>query len=109
MAEPPTLAAAQARVARFVAAHGLAAPVEARVLDLASEVGELAKEVLKGNAYGREPFVAPTGWAGELGDVLFALLALANSTGVALDDALAETLEKVETRLAERGEAGSGR
>lgn len=109
MTTPPSLADAQARVAGFVAAHDLDAPVEARVLDLASEVGEIAKEVLKGGDYGRAPFAPPAGWAGELADTLFALLCLANRTGVDLDAALAAALDKYAARLATRGEAGSGR
>ena len=39
-------------VAEFVSAHHLEAPPEIRVLDLVSEVGEVAKEALKGSAYG---------------------------------------------------------
>ena len=46
----------QKAVARFVETHGLQAAVQARLLDLVSEVGELAKEALKGTRYGREPF-----------------------------------------------------
>jgi NTP pyrophosphatase (non-canonical NTP hydrolase) len=109
MSEPASLAPAQARARRFVAAHDLDAPVEARVLDLASEVGELAKDVLKGSDSGRAPFAPPEGWDGELADALFALLCLANSTGVDLDTALTAALAKYADRLAARGDAGSGR
>ena len=108
MDEPAGLALAQARVADFVAAHDIDAPIEARVLDLVSEVGELAKEILKGSKYGRAPFAPPAGWAGELADTLFALLCLANSTGVDLDAALAAALAKYADRLATCGDAGSG-
>ncbi len=96
-------------VAAFVEEHGLEAPVYARALDLASEVGELAKEILEGTGYGRAPFEAPEGWTGELGDALFALVCLANSTGVDLEAALVGTLEKYRERLALGGDAGSGR
>lgn len=37
----------QDSVARFVEAHQLEIAVSARVLDLVSEVGEIAKEILK--------------------------------------------------------------
>src|SRR3712207_4177882 len=84
-------------------------PVHARALDLASEVGELAKEILEGTAYGRAPFEVPEGWTGELGDALFALVCLANSTGVDLEAALNAALEKYRERLAFGGDAGSGR
>lgn len=109
MTTPASLAPAQARVGLFVATHDIDTPVEARLLDLVSEVGELAKEVLKGSAYGRTPFAPPEGWDGELADALFALLCLANSTGVDLDAALAAALAKYADRLAARGDAGSGR
>src|SRR3712207_6252676 len=59
----------QESVAVFVEEHGLEAPVHARALDLASEVGELAKEILEGTDYGRAPFEVPEGWTGELGEI----------------------------------------
>ena len=64
----------QKNVAVFVADHQLEAPVETRLLDLVSEVGELAKEVLKGSDYGRKPAQLPPAWADELGDVFFSLI-----------------------------------
>lgn len=103
------LSAAQRAVAAFVAAHRLATPVPFRLLDLTSEVGELAKEVLKATDYGRRPFESDEAWAGELADVLFAVLCLADSTGVDLDAALRRALEGYERRIALRGDAGSGR
>ncbi len=107
-APPPALTGLQRLVADFVAAHDLEAPVAARLLDLVSEVGEVAKEALKGTGYGREAF-SPTGaWSDELADALFALLCVANSTGVDLEGALAAVLGKYEARLAARGDAGSG-
>lgn len=63
----------------FVEEHGLEAPVEARLLDLVSEVGELSKERLKATRYGRVPFQPPAEWVSDLGDVLFALACVANS------------------------------
>lgn len=102
----PTL---QESVAAFVGEYGLEAPVHARALDLTSEVGELAKEILRGTDYGRLPFEVPERWTAELGDVLFALVCLANSTGVDLEAALDATLEKYRERLVLEGDAGSGR
>ena len=99
----------QGSVAAFVEEYGLEAPVHARALDLVSEVGELAKEILEGTDYGSAPFEAPEGWTGELGDSLFALVCLANSTGVDLEAALNAALEKYRERLALGGDAGSGR
>ncbi len=99
----------QGSVAAFVEEYGLEAPVHARALDLVSEVGELAKEVLEGTDYGRAPFEASEGWTGEVGDALFALVCLANSTGVDLETALNAALEKYRERLDLGGDAGSGR
>jgi NTP pyrophosphatase (non-canonical NTP hydrolase) len=98
----------QRKVAAFVARHDLQTTPEARLLDLVSEVGELAKEVLKGNDYGRrdgEP--AGAAWRQEMGDTYFALLCLANRTGVELDEALDGALEKYARRLARGDGPGS--
>lgn len=105
---PGELPAFQRTVAGFVEAHGLDAPAEARVLDLVSEVGELAKEVLKGTDYGREAFRETEDWGDELGDALFALICAANGTGVNLAIALDKTLDKYRQRLDLGGDAGSG-
>ena len=104
-----TLPTMQRRVAAFAADADLDASIPFRALDLAAETGELAKEVLKATAYGREPFVPTAGWEDELADTLFALICLANDTGVDLDRALDAALEKYAARLAACGEAGSGR
>ncbi|MFB6268372.1 MAG: MazG nucleotide pyrophosphohydrolase domain-containing protein [Halobacterium sp.] len=96
----------QARVAAFLDDHDLHAPPEHRVLDLASEVGELAKDVNKSTDYGA------TGGADverdELGDALFCVLALADELDYDAGAALEEALEKYGERIAESGGAGSG-
>ena len=104
-----TIPAYQRTVVDFVAEHQLESPVEARVLDLVSEVGEVAKEVLKAGEYGRQPFQPTEAWSEELADAFFALICIANSTNVNLDTALIEALDKYTQRLALKGEAGSGR
>ena len=101
--------AAQQAVADFVQRHGLETDVEHRLLDLVSEVGELAKEVLKGTQYGRVPAALAPNWQTELGDVLFSLFCLGNTTNVDLESALREALEKYEQRLAVYGNADSSR
>jgi NTP pyrophosphatase (non-canonical NTP hydrolase) len=73
-----------------------------------SEVGELAKEVLKGSDYGRVPFEPPETWADELSDCFFSLVCLANSTGVDLGEGLESALAKYRDRMVRRGDAGSG-
>lgn len=107
-----TLQAIQAQVQAFVDEHDLATSPETRLLDLISEVGELSKEVLQANDYGKSLLNLDderhASWAAEMGDVLFALVCLANATGVDLDQALTSVLDKYKQRLADRGDAGSG-
>jgi NTP pyrophosphatase (non-canonical NTP hydrolase) len=95
-------------VAEFVKKHQLESSVEARLIDLFSEIGELAKEALKGSDYGKTPFTQTQAWEEELADALFSLACLANSTGVNLETAMEDVLEKYEARLKEKGDAGSG-
>ncbi|PYE50466.1 MazG nucleotide pyrophosphohydrolase domain-containing protein [Deinococcus yavapaiensis] len=99
----------QRHIYDFVRSHGLVADPTARLLDLASEVGEVAKELLKATHYGVAPFTPSAAWAEELGDVYFSLLCLADATDVDLDEALDRVLAKYAHRLAERGDASSGR
>lgn len=103
-----SLSDAQTSVAAFTSEHDLEAPVSARVLDVVSEVGELAKEVLEGSAYGAKAPVMGANWEGELGDLVFSVLSLANITDVDLDAALADTLDKYRRRMASTGTPGSG-
>ncbi|MCA9875098.1 MAG: hypothetical protein KC441_15620, partial [Anaerolineales bacterium] len=77
------------------------------VLDLISELGEVAKEVLLATEYGERPFQAPETLAGELGDVLYSLCLLATAVGVDLDEALTQTLEKYAARQQAKGHIGS--
>ena len=98
---------AQKQVADFMAQHGLEAGVEARLLDLQSEVGELAKEWLKASDYGQADFVPDEAWGDEIGDVAFSLLALSAASGTDLEAALAVALDKYRGRLADGGDAGS--
>ncbi|WP_049929182.1 MazG nucleotide pyrophosphohydrolase domain-containing protein [Halopiger goleimassiliensis] len=97
---------AQQRVADFVARHDLETPPAYRVLDLASEVGELAKDANESTDYGTTPEDIAIN-ADEIGDVLFAVLALADALEIDAADALEESLEKYEQRLENGGTPGS--
>ena len=99
----------QERVSHFVDRTGLRVTAEVRLLDLISEVGEVAKESLKATNYGKEPFGVTDEWDGEIADVFFALICLANATNVNLDVALTTALEKYQMRLNAKGNASSGR
>ncbi len=96
----------QKRVAQFIADNEMASKPEFRALDLASEVGEVAKEILKMTDYGKAEARPRDEVKGELGDVLFALIALADSLDVDLEDALEMVLAKYASRL-KKGSAGS--
>jgi NTP pyrophosphatase (non-canonical NTP hydrolase) len=97
----------QKSVANFVKIHNLESSVESRLLDLLSEIGELAKEALEGSGYGKNPFTQTEAWEEELADAFFSLVCLANSTGVNLEEALEIVLKKYEQRLSKKGDAGS--
>lgn len=97
----------QRRVAQFLATHDLDASPEYRLLDLVSEVGELAKDANESTGYGSSPDEMAIS-DDELGDALFALLALAESLDVDAGDALETALAKYERRIGESGEPSSG-
>jgi len=97
----------QGRCRAFVAQHGLGHTPQIHTLDLVSEVGEIAKALLEGGEYGESPSQHTQAIEEELGDAFFSLIALAESLDVDLEKALGKALDKYETRLAERGSAGS--
>lgn len=98
----------QNAVSTFLDRHALRMGVVDRMLDLTSEVGELAKETLMGTDYGRRPFQLPEGFAGEFGDALFCLLALADEAGISAESSLAGAIAKYEARVRAAGDPGSG-
>lgn len=98
----------QTKVANFIQEHNLDTSVEVRLLDLLSELGELAKEFLTGNHYGQTHFLETDAWEEELGDVFFSLVCLAYSSNVVLEQALDRALAKYQTRIEQKGDAGSG-
>jgi len=97
----------QRRVAAFARSYDLLYDPTTHALDLVSEVGEVAKEVLLATDYGRRPPQFRPELVDELGDALYSLLVLAEACGVDAGGALIAALEKYERRLAERGGAGS--
>jgi len=99
----------QKSVAEFVRQHGLETDVAHRLLDALSELGEVAKELLKGSSYGSAEFAMTRAWKEELGDVLFSLFCVANSTGVDMEEAVKLALTKYERRIKIKGVASSRR
>ena len=73
---------------------------------LTEEVGELAREI--NHSYGEKPKKASEGAgdiATEMGDILFILASLANSTGVDLNAAFTGVMTKYRQRDAQRWES----
>jgi NTP pyrophosphatase (non-canonical NTP hydrolase) len=97
----------QRRVAEFLARHDMETQPAYRLLDLSSELGELAKEICESTDYGHRPADVAVS-DDELGDALFALLALADELDVDAEAALETSLSKYEGRIEETGDAGSG-
>jgi NTP pyrophosphatase (non-canonical NTP hydrolase) len=72
---------------------------------LAEEVGELARDLNhREGKKTRKPDEPEGDLAGELGDILFVLVVLANQHGIDLSDAARRTLEKYQVRDADRWE-----
>lgn len=98
----------QEKVREFVRKHDLDTSSEVRMLDLASEVGELAKELLKTTDYGKSEDKGKLS-ADELGDVLFSLVCLANTQKIDLSEALEKALFKYEERIKHKNDPSSGK
>jgi len=74
-----------------------------RALDLCSETGELAQEILRQTGYGKQTITqASDKTVAELGDSLFSLLCMANEMNVDVEEVLKATL----TRYAKRWQSG---
>jgi NTP pyrophosphatase (non-canonical NTP hydrolase) len=103
-----SLAEIQMRVLNFEESHKLKATPEVRVLDLLSELGEVAKELVKGSNYGKEKLSLDRDkWEMELGDVFYGIITLSNGTHVDLEQALDKTIRKMEARIVAKGHPGS--
>lgn len=89
----------QKKVRKFCEENNLDAPIEHRILDLVSEIGELAKEILKMSDYGKKPIEYREEVKAELGDILYVLIILANHFDISLEEALDLVLEKYKKRL----------
>ncbi len=99
----------QDKVKNFIKKYDLESSRETRFIDLVSEVGELGKEILKGNDYGKKDYCNTENLEAELGDVLFSLICVANGLNIDLKKALDEVLKKYEDRFSKKGNISSGR
>jgi len=84
----------QKRVRKITQKLNLANSAELCCLDLASEVGEVAKEVLELTNYGRRKHIFNPDLKRELGDAFYSLISLANIYDIDLEKQLDISLEK---------------
>ena len=99
----------QKKIKKFCEENNMESSAEHRVLDTMSELGEVAKEILKMSDYGRKrrkPIEHKEGLKSELGDVLYSLITIANTFNIDLEDALQQVLKKYERRM-KKGSADS--
>lgn len=99
----------QRKVAETMEKFALGQDPQLRMLDLTSEVGELAKEILKATDYGAHPLVSTASLEEELGDCLFSLLCLSQALHLDGEAALDKVLEKYRRRFAAQGSIGHNR
>lgn len=96
----------QQKVKKFCKENKLESPIEHRVLDTMSELGEVAKEILKMSDYGRKPLKYREELKSELGDLQYSIITIANTYDIDLEEALDIVLEKYKKRL-KKGSVGS--
>jgi len=77
------------------------------LLDLTSELGEFAKEILKATDYGKKSLTKNHHMGMELGDLIYSLICLANSLNIDIETALSLAMEKYAKRLKHKGTASS--
>ena len=99
----------QEEVNKLIKKYNLESSVEIRFIDLISELGELGKEILKGNDYGKKDFCNTENLESEIGDTFFSLICVANGLNIDLKKALDSVLAKYENRFVNNGNIGSGR
>ena len=89
----------QEKIKIFCKKYKLSTPIEYKILDTMSELGELSKEILRSSDYGKNKIELNHKIKLELGDVLFSLITIANSLDVDLNKSLNEVLEKYIERI----------
>lgn len=89
--------------------HKGSMPLYARLMDIDSELGELAKEYLKSSDYGESEFKVTDDFKMEFGDVLYALLSLANENNIDANQSIDMALKKYEDRINKKKNMGSGK
>ena len=89
--------------------HKKPMPTYARILNIQSEIGELAKAYLKNSRYGTQQFELKDDFKEEFGDVLYAMISLANELGISCEESLDISLAKLKDRMERNNSMGSGK
>ena len=97
----------QKTIELFMQEYVLSTDIQARYVDLISEVGELGKEINTSTDYGTRTYEVTASTQEELGDCIFSLLALCVSLKIDAKQALQEAMLKYELRFHEKGHVGS--
>lgn len=95
----------QNAVKTFKQKHKLEVSTDAAILDLCSEVGEVAKLAFS-ETVGKS--VENSKWEEELGDALFSVLSVMNTKNIDASKALHAVLAKYEKRFQDKGSIDSG-
>ena len=98
----------QEKINDLIKKYNLENSAEIRYIDLVTEVGELGKEILKGNDYGRKELTNTDNLELELGDIFFSLICVANGLNIDMQNALNSVLEKYKNKFSNKGNIGSG-
>ena len=72
---------------------------QSRMMDVASEVGELSKEVLKSTKYGKKEFTMTPEFEEEYGDVLYSLLTMGLENGIDIEANMKNVIKKMNSRF----------
>ncbi len=97
----------QKKVEDFNKKNKLKSSPEIDALDLVSEVGEVAKEILKMSDYGKKKPKYRKEIKNEIGDVFYSLIKLSNHYKINLDEALVLVLKKYEDRICKKSNPSS--
>jgi len=98
-----TIRGLQATVDAWIANNGGYWDEMSMLARLTEEVGELAREYNhRFGAKQKKPTEAEGDLAGELGDILWLVLCMANQQGIDLDTTFASVMEKLQVRDADR-------
>lgn len=97
----------QELVQKAIENYNLKTLPEINYIDLTSEIGEIGKELLKGNEYGSKQFVKTENLELEIGDAFFSLICLANTLDINIYDALTSVIKKYDNRFKKKGHIGS--